>query len=131
MKIRAFVIGLTLLILSPIANALQLVVIDRLDCPACIAFKAEVGQAGYDASPLAEKVPLVFVAALNGRFIEPPEWFVDSLREGRIQKIRFTPTFLLLDDEDREVGRVIGYSHPGWFFEKITAIVDAYEASQR
>jgi hypothetical protein len=131
MKLRAFVIGLTLLILSPIASALQLVVIDRLDCPACIAFKAEVGQEGYDASPLAKKVPLFFVPALNGKFIDAPEWFIDSLREGRIQGIIYTPTFLLLDDDDREVGRVIGYKDPEWFFERITIIVDAYEASHR
>ena len=126
--VQAAIIGLALLLVAPFASALQLIVIDRLDCPACIAFKAEVGQEGYDASPLAEKAPLVFIAALNGKFIDPPEWFEDSLREGRIQRIIYTPTFLLLDDEDREVGRTIGYNNPGRFFEEITIIIDAYDA---
>ncbi len=129
--VQAVLLGLALLFIAPLVNALQLAVLDRLDCPACIAFKAQVGQEGYDASPLAERAPIIFIAALNGKLIEPPEWFVDAYREGRIQEIIYTPTFLLLDDDNREVGRVIGYKDPEWFFERITIIVDAYEASQQ
>ena len=49
-----------------------------------------------------------------------PEWFNIAYEEGRIQKIKGPPTFIIWDEENQEeIDRIVGYGGKEWFYEQI------------
>lgn len=134
---HAIMMLLALLIMAPFAQAqtstsnIQLIVIDNPQCGACIKFKAEVGQTGFDEAPEAERATMSFVTM----GVRPEQWFLDAYNTGRIQPIQYTPTFLFVvpttDGNSREVGRFVGYRDREWFFQKVRTMLETIEPHMR
>jgi glutaredoxin len=99
-------IVLTLLLLLPLpAAAAELIMFDLRGCPYCARFKAEVAPA-YANSAEGRRAPLRIVDIKDGT------------PKGIMLKTPVTasPTFVLVDNSGREVGRLIGYSKQDFFW---------------
>jgi len=105
---RAFAVPFAIgaLCLAATTDAAELVVVDREGCVYCERFEAEIAGA-WPNTPEGESAPLRRVD-LHG------PWPEDL---AGIARPTVTPTFVLLDDDGREVDRLLGY--PGdehfWF----------------
>lgn len=97
LAVPLFCLALWLQALS--ASALELVMVDRVGCGYCIAWKRDIGPA-YPNTEMGQFAPLrtVDIGALKSSGID---------LQGRVL---FTPTFLLVED-DKELGRIEG--NPG------------------
>ena len=70
----------------------------------------------YHDTEYAETLPLTIIYH-NDR----PEWFNIAYEEGRIKKIKGTPTFIIWDEESQaEIDRIVGYGGKEWFYEQIS-----------
>jgi thioredoxin-related protein len=120
---QAILLGLALIVTAPLVNAIQLINIHSDNCHYCVKFQKEVGTDGFNAVSL--NVPMVTID-----IEEPvPAWWKEAQDDGRISPIKYTPTFILLDDNNQEVGRFVGYRNPEWFFEKFNSLFNAYWSS--
>jgi thioredoxin-related protein len=117
--IAPILLGIALLFIAPIANALELIYIHSDGCLFCQKFKAEVGETGYRARLISTAVPMVVFDVEK----DYPEGYV-------IKPIQYTPTFILVDDGGNEVGRFIGYNNPESFFRRVNTLVTEYEETQ-
>ncbi|MDX2258303.1 MAG: hypothetical protein NW205_05235 [Hyphomicrobiaceae bacterium] len=81
---------------------LSLVMIDARDCIYCRRWHAEVGKV-YPKSPEGRRAPLVVIE--HG-----------SPEARRFGSVGYTPTFILVAAEGREIGRIIGYPGADFFW---------------
>jgi hypothetical protein len=86
------------------ANAAELVVVGRDNCPYCRAWELEVGKI-YGKTAEARFAPLRRIDISD---ISRAPY---SFRE----PVRYTPTFILVD-RNREIGRIVGYSDQAMFW---------------
>ena len=98
------------LVLSWEAKAAALLMFEEPGCPYCEAWKAEIGPI-YPNTDLGKAYPVKFMDI----FSATPEEF--SLKSAPM----VSPTFVLVDDQGQEIGRILGY--PGedffwWFLEE-------------
>ena len=112
----------TLLLLSLPVKAYELLMFSVSWCSYCIAFNEQVAPT-YNDSKYAEILPLTIIDAEN-----IPEWFTKVYKEGKIKKIRGTPTFIIWDEESQiEIERIVGYNSKEWFYERIEYWIEHYE----
>ncbi len=131
---HAIVIAIALFLTAPMSHAVELLIMDDLSCVYCKRFKADAG-ATYNESPYAEWAPLRYMIWSKGYRPHPhewPDWFRAARDEGRINKVRGTPTFILYDtppgeDKPREVGRILGYRGEEWFYDRLQFMRETYE----
>lgn len=87
------------------ARAAELVMFESAICEWCDAWHAEIGPI-YPKTAEGKRAPLRTVDIHDPR---PRDL-------GHIEGVRFTPTFVLLDDGDQEVGRINGYPGEDFFW---------------
>ena len=100
------------------ASALELVMFRRAGCPWCAAWDREVGPI-YPKTEIGRRAPIRFVdldssGTLNAMLKSP---------------VRFTPTFVLLDEE-REIGRIEGYPGADFFWGLLENLVPKPQAKR-
>lgn len=86
-------------------RAAELLMFEERGCPWCLRWKQEVGVA-YPRTPEGQRAPL--------RSIEMPAAAPQGVTLAL--PVRISPTFVLTDDEGREVGRIVGYPGPDFFW---------------
>lgn len=96
---------LTLLAPMTVAKAAELVMFESDFCEWCDAWHAEIGPI-YPKTAEGRRAPLRTVDIYDPR---PGDL-------AAIEGVRFTPTFVLLDDRGREVGRINGYPGEDFFW---------------
>lgn len=107
---------LLLLGLPGAAGAAELLMFEQAGCPFCRNFDREIAP-GYPESRFGQRAPLRRV-----------DIHVD--RRGGLAAVApavFTPTFVLVDDEGREVARLEGYPGEKWFYPELAAMFEALE----
>lgn len=103
-RILAFLLLLLPLAASP-AHAAELLMFEERGCPWCLRWKQEVG-VGYPRTPEGQRAPLRTIELHLGA----PQGVQLSL------PVRVSPTFVLVDDAGREVGRIVGYPGANFFW---------------
>ena len=99
------------LALAPLpAMAAELLMFDAYGCMHCELWKDDVG-AYYHKTREGKSAPLRIVSLDEDR-PEDLEW---------IEGIRFSPTFVLIDD-DREIGRIVGYPGEDLFWMNMETV---------
>ena len=112
----------TVLLLSLPLKAYELLMFSVSWCSYCVAFNEQVAPE-YNDTEYAEILPLTIIDAEN-----IPEWFTKVYKEGKIKKIRGTPTFIIWDEESQiEIERIVGYNSKEWFYERIEYWIEHYE----
>lgn len=111
--------GLWLAAVGKAEAAPELIYYHSETCPYCKQWEAEVGPM-YDKTDEGARLPLRPVSA-----DEP--WPEDL---AHIRGVVFTPTFIVLDDEGQEVGRIMGYQ-PEWFWAYLRKYIDQMDARQK
>jgi len=89
----------------PVALAAELVMFERQHCPFCIRWKRDIG-VFYHKTDEGKRAPL--------RIVDMDKTRPDDLRH--IKGLWVSPTFVLLDDAGREVGRLEGYQNEDSFW---------------
>ena len=112
----------TVLLLSLPLKAYELLMFSVSWCSYCVAFNKQVAPE-YNDTEYAETLPLTIIDAEH-----PPEWFTTAYEEGKIKKIRGTPTFIIFDKESQaEIDRIVGYNGKEWFYERIAYWIKNHE----
>lgn len=88
-----------------------LLLVDLQGCPDCIAFKRQARQA-YIASDLGDLAPLVQIEIRE--LAESEYWHVE--------RPKVFPTFVLLDANQEELDRIVGYNGADFFWGYIDSI---------
>lgn len=106
MPIRAVLVALLLWVaMLPVsAHAAELILFEEAGCPWCKRWHSEVGE-GYVRSEEGRRAPVRVVDIHAAR---PADIAF-------IKGVRATPTFVLVD-QDREIGRIIGYPGADFFW---------------
>ena len=113
------------LFLSLPLKAYELLMFSVKSCHYCMAFMEQV-EPEYHDTIYAETLPLTIIYH-NDR----PEWFNIAYEEGRIKKIKGTPTFIIWDEESQaEIDRIVGYGGKEWFYEQIAIWIDNHHKEQ-
>ncbi len=94
------------------AFAAELLMFEAPGCPWCLRWKQEVG-VGYPKSPEGQRAPVRSVALQPGA----PEGVKLA------SPVQFSPTFVLVDDQGREVGRIVGYPGADFFWGLFEGLV--------
>ncbi len=94
------------------ADGLQLVMFDRLGCPWCAKWDAEVGPA-YHKTWEGKQAPLRRLS------MHPPYPSDLSFVKGII----YSPTFVLVHGR-KEIGRIIGYPGEAHFYVKLSQLLE-------
>lgn len=82
----------------------------------------------YSTSAHGKNLPVKIVPVKGKLF---PEWFAKALDEGRVGEILGTPTFLIWDSkEEREIGRIEGYTEKSRFYSQLEEAVGLIEQGQ-
>lgn len=82
----------------------------------------------YSSSTSGKNLPVKIVPVKGNRF---PEWLAKALDEGRVGEILGTPTFLIWDSkENKEIGRIEGYTQKPRFFSQLKEAVNLVEQGQ-
>ncbi len=92
--------------------AAQLVMFDSKYCPFCKQWKKDIG-VFYHKTKEGRQAPL--------RIVSMDEERPRDLKN--IKGVHYTPTFVLLDGEGREVGRMEGYNNDEFFFFKLDQLI--------
>jgi len=112
MKLRACLLTLLFALAALPAAAAELVMFDDPGCVYCRRWLAEVGP-GYPKTEEGQRAPLRRV-------------FVRNQGQAGVQlksPVNATPTFVLADDEGREVGRITGYPGADYFYPMLGEIL--------
>ena len=99
--------------------AAELLMLERPGCIWCARFDAEIAPA-YPKTEAGRTAPLRRVDIHDDR-----RGGIDTL----VPAV-FTPTFVLVDDEGREIGRLEGYPGRRWFYPEIDALIDRLPAGE-
>jgi thioredoxin-related protein len=99
------------ILLATHADAFELLMFRRAGCPWCAAWDREIGPI-YGKTELGRRIAIRFID-LDQR---------DALKFKLESPVRFTPTFVLLD-EDREIGRIEGYPGQDFFWGRLQGLV--------
>lgn len=82
----------------------------------------------YQRSNLGKDLPAKIVSFQKNNF---PDWLAKALDEGRVGEIVGTPTFLIWDsNEEKEIGRIEGYTQKPRFFSQLNEAIDLIEQGQ-
>lgn len=91
--------------LTASASSAELLMFETRGCPWCLRWKQEVGVA-YPKTPEGQRAPVrsvdLHAGTPAGISLERP--------------VQFSPTFVLVDDDGREVGRITGYPGADFFW---------------
>jgi len=93
-------------------NAAELVAVMRTDCPYCKAWDIEVGRV-YERTQEGRIAPLRRIDIGN----------VGDASYQVSEPVRYTPTFILVDDDGREKGRIVGYSDESMFWGLLSGLL--------
>lgn len=114
---RPVLSALLLLVLSGLparpAPALELVMVEQAGCPWCARWDAEVGPE-YPLTAEGRAAPL---RRIDLHAPLPEDLILDS-------RPRLTPTFILVDDAGRELGRIEGYPGEDFFWGLLDVLLD-------
>ncbi len=94
-------------------EAAQLVMFERKYCPWCVRWKKDIGSF-YHKTDEGKIAPL--------RIVDMDEKRPDDLKN--IRGLVWSPTFVLLDDDGREVGRMEGYQNEEAFWIGLDALIE-------
>jgi len=89
-------------------------------CPVCERFINEVA-IDYNESEQAKTLPLVIINVNN-----IPTWFKEAYNEGRIKRIKGTPTFIVWNGR-KELSRLTGYKNRKDFMLRINIYISEWE----
>ncbi|SMC35057.1 hypothetical protein SAMN06297251_101267 [Fulvimarina manganoxydans] len=109
---RPLWIALVLLVIPISARAAELLMFEQDGCPFCRKFDEEIAP-DYPRSEAGQAAPLRRVNIFEDR-----RGGYDDLMPAV-----FTPTFVLVDDEGREVGRLEGYPGRRYFYPEIEPMI--------
>lgn len=111
---RSLVLGVVGLAAAPAqaADPLQLVMFDRVGCPWCAKWDAEVGGV-YHKTWEGERAPLRRLG------MHPP--YPNDL--SFITKIIYSPTFVLVRGR-QEIGRIVGYPGEAHFYVQLSQLIE-------
>ncbi|MBO0902880.1 thioredoxin family protein [Jiella sp. MQZ13P-4] len=98
------------------ARAAELLMFEQPGCPFCRKFDAEIAP-DYPQSRIGRIAPLRRVNIWDDR----------TGGIAGLTPAAFTPTFVLVGDDGREIGRLEGYPGRKWFYPEIEAILDGRE----
>ena len=101
--LAALALAAAMLLPAAGAQAAELLMFERKGCPYCARWLADVGPI-YPRTDIAKRAPLRRV-----------DLDVERPPEGVKTPVRFTPTFVLMD-EGREVGRIVGFIDDATFW---------------
>ena len=105
------------------AKAYELLMFSVKNCIYCIKFNEEVAPY-YNKTIYAETLPLTIIDNAD-----IPEWFHTAYDEGRIKKIKGTPTFIIFNEKSKaEVDRFVGYNGKEWFYERVASWIEHQNA---
>lgn len=119
MLLRIVTFALGLVIAAP-TFAAELLMFEEDGCIWCARWDAEVGPS-YSSSREGEAAPL-------RRFDLRRDPLPDNLELS--QRVRYTPTFVLVEN-DREIGRIIGYPGKTLFWDQLETLVAQIETDDR
>lgn len=111
--LKAAFTAVTLLLLSTVSQAAELVMVDMRSCTYCIKFRQDVAPT-YNTTAAGQVAPLRTVSPLK-------KWPADL---AGVKRAPFTPVFILVKD-GREVGRFAGYTNPEAFWAKLNPLLAA------
>ncbi len=122
-RIRVFRMGMRMLMAAvfvmavawPLlsAEAAQLVMFERKYCPWCVRWKRDIGSFYYKTEE-GKIAPL--------RIVDMDEKRPEDLKN--IRGLVWSPTFVLLDDDGKEVGRMEGYQNEEAFWIGLDALIE-------
>lgn len=95
----------------PASENFELVVMEAPGCTYCTLFRRDV-LPSYEASPRAKDMPI--------RFVDVNDEAAEAL--GLETPVDIVPTFLVLKN-NKEVGRIPGYTGPEYFFHTINYLL--------
>ncbi len=110
------------LLFSLPASAAELLMIHSPTCVFCKAFMKET-EPGYSTSEQSKKYPLHVIDISQA---ESREWIKQATQSKKIKPIRGTPTFILYDN-DKEIGRFVGYGGEEWFYHYLDETIKGIE----
>lgn len=117
-RLSPLLLALGLIIHAPLSlDAAELLMFESDDCVWCAAWNQEIG-AIYPKTAEGKRAPL--------RRVD-----IHAARPGDLQDIqgvRFTPTFVLTDDQGREVGRINGYPGQDFFWGLLSELLEKLPA---
>lgn len=108
-----FVIATSLFLSANAADSAELLMFEQAGCPYCARFDAEIAP-NYPESEAGQRAPLRRVDIFEDR----RGGYAD------IEPAVFTPTFVMIDDEGEEVGRLQGYPGKRYFYGEIEPMLD-------
>ena len=114
--IKVLVFILTMFFATSAQAYYELLMFHSKYCGYCSAFMEEVG-VDYEY----RDIPLVIIDAHD-----QPVWFQEAYAEGRIKKIRGTPTFIVWNGR-KELVRIVGYGGKDSFYNKLDEIFGKVE----
>jgi len=109
--LAALLAAILVVLLGGQATASELVMFERDGCAWCQRWNKEIG-AIYDRTPEAQRLPLRRVNL--------------DRQEARItlkEPVRYSPTFVMVDDGGVEVGRITGYTSDDSFWGLLGALL--------
>lgn len=112
----ALIAMIALLSTAPATLAAELLMFERAGCVWCERWNAEIGPI-YPKTPEGRFAPLRRIDLADG---EPAGLSLAG-------RVRYTPTFILVDDGGREVGRVTGYLGEDAFWGLASAMIGKLE----
>jgi hypothetical protein len=102
---------LTLLVTTA-AHAAELIMVERKGCEWCARFDAEIAP-GYPQTVEGKRAPL--------RRVDLHRPWPDGITAS--EGARFTPTFILVGDSGKEVGRFVGYPGDQFFYPALAELL--------
>jgi hypothetical protein len=106
------VLLLCFLLLATATQAAELLYIFEPGCPYCKAWEKEIGPS-YDKTSEGRRAPLKPIDKRN----------IDSLRSSLAKPVRFTPTFVLMEN-GTEIGRLEGYPGEDFFWPLLDSLLE-------
>lgn len=101
-----------------LATSEALVFYDLPGCPYCIAWKRDIGPI-YPNTIEGKRLPLIRINIAEDI----------PVRFQHLALPEFTPTFVVVDKDDQEIGRVNGYD-PEFFWWELSALVEKLDAAR-
>ena len=92
-------------------GGLRLIMFEIEGCPTCAVWKREIGRV-YHKTQEGKRAPLKEV----NMYRVPKEL-------SGIRGVRYSPTFVLVDARNREIGRIEGYTYEGAFWSRLNALL--------